>query len=412
MYAVVFAVSVTFVYLIAKDGKGKALSVIFLIGTFYEVYVALQFSKVATFIAVISYMIMFEFVDCQMTMRRQSIVAVIAFLGATFSHILRWESFGLATMVAGCFGVFLMFYLISKGEFLSRMKSYCAFFIPVFAVFFICIGINNYAYKSEEWRGYRSYFESVAQIVDYHYNSLLYDVHGKELKEMGITENDAVMLITYESVGSVLPEDLMESVCKLDKKKIDIDFINALIANIYDEFFAVNTLAIATVMLSFLILVTSTKMSRKYLCFAHLAAQAFIMVLVLLYFQYSGRWSHRVVYSLVLAQFVLFVYINYKTEIHMSERCLFGTVLSVMLFACVGARLNNEFMYREFERESYDYSDVISYMENNKDKLFIGDVFTMIDYDKYNIFSAACNGQFDNYLSTDAVFLANSPIES
>ncbi len=414
MYAFVFVLSTTFVYMIAKDMRGKIISTIFLLGSFYEIYISFQFSKVATFVGMISYMIMFELILRDSTFSKLRFVGIIAFLGVTYSHLLRWESFGLATIVAGTYGICLVVQLILKKEFLKKIKSFCLFFIPVFAVFAVCFVINIWAYEGGEWKEYRQYFNSISKIVDYHYNALLYDLHGNELEKIGITENDANMLITYESVGDVLPEELMESVCNLDNKGVNIvntDFIKAWIANIHGEIFTFNTLALAMVMLIGVLVIAIFREQDRNMHAADLLIQILIAFVVLFYYQYSSRWSHRVVYSLMLAQFVLLVYVCYGLEKPVLNDYLAGAVISLLLFVCIGSRLTNEFAFRDFERNSYDYKAIIDYMKGNKDRLFIGDVFTMIDYDKYNIFLAADRGQFDNYISADAVFLSNSPIE-
>ena len=407
MYLFTFAAMTSFVYAIAKDRKGKVLSVIVLAGMFYETYVAFQFSKVAT--------VMFEIVrgDLPKTVRRRLTAAVM--ICQFYSVILRYESFILASFVAGIFGICVVIRECKRGEFALRVKSYCRVFLPVFAIFAVCLFTNRYTYSSGGWKEYADYFSYIEQITDYHYNSLIYDLHGKELADLGVSENDALMLVTYQAPDSgFLTRDLMGNIAALDPKGmgyINGDFVKAWIAHIDADFLQMNSGTFAgLVLICGLILALSYKSRDMVFVIFEMILQAGLIFAVLFYYEYSGRWSHRIVYALLLAELVLAVYILKDMADPDIPKGAAACILLALFVCAVSARLANEFGFREYERSTADTKSLISYMQQNRDKLFVGDVFTMNDQGRYDIFRPALKGQYANYLPTDSVYLTHSPV--
>lgn len=423
MYLFTFIISTAFVYILAKDKKGRVLSVVFLAAAFYEVYVSFQFSKVATFIAILAYLILFALTGTVKSTgpaetfpkekKSRRIMYVIAMICMTFSIILRFESFLLATLVAGAYGICLIINDIACKELSVKLKSYCKCFIPVFAIFGICFGIHLYSYSFGEWKEYMDYFNSTTQMVDYHFNSLLYDLHGEELAKLGVSENDALMFITYQGGGAAFPTtELMDKISALDKISVNGDFIKAWIANICGEIFTMNSLIIGLIMVIGVFAAYALGDDNKKLYSACIILQSVLAVLVLFYYQYSNRWSHRIVFSLILAEFALFIYMTGNLKSLDLPKPAIVSVLAIVIFAVIGQRFSNEFSYNEYKRDAYDYNQLIAHMEDSKDKLYVADVFTMNDYGKYDIFRASQPGQFDNFLSTDSVYMVGTPVNA
>lgn len=413
MYLFIFISSCLFIYMICDTKKGKILSVIFLACTVYEICVALQFSKVSAYIAILAYFVLFRLAGQKMASISQKAIAVTATICLVYAFILRMESFLLATMIAGCYGICLVVSELINGELREKFRSYCLLFVPVFVICGVLFAADRYSYSTGEWNEFINYFDSVAELEDYHNSSLLYDLHGEELKALGVSENDAIMYITYQSLEHrITTNDLMNRISMLDGKgigSVNADFLKAWLANIYDEVFDLNSAFIGLVLCVAILLSATWKKTDKKYHLVIMGIQAVISVAVLFYYQYSGRWCHRVVYALVVSELILAVYLLSGTDdenIGPVRACVYAMVFVSLIYL----RLGNEFSFREYERDAFKYDELVSYMEQNKENLYVADVFTMIDYDRYRIFTAARSGQFDNCLMTDSVLMANSPV--
>ena len=413
----IFIASTAFVYILSKTRQGRFWSVIFLSGTFYEIYVALQFSKIPAFTAVVGYVILFELCMSEDIPGRKTLL-ITAWLLLLFAMLLRPESFLLATMIAGLYGIIIVIFESVNRTLLHNIKHYCTHFIPVFVAFAICSLTDRLGYTGQEWIDFKETWELTESMIDYHHNALLYDVHAHELEEIGVSENDAFMFITWQyGDDEYLNADLLQKIISIDSKglgSVDIYMLKLWAENIYNTIFVVNPLILAIVMVlgSF----AGKTLLRKQHLFntVVIITQSILTLSVLFYYQYSERWSHRIVYALLLSQFILLLFIMSRENI---EENLPGkapasayAVIAVMLFSLVHARLTNEFEYQEYLRSTPDYPAVISYMQHNKDKLFVADTFTLQGYDKYNIFKAAGKGQFDN-LTLVGWSYANSPMD-
>ncbi|MBO4904432.1 MAG: hypothetical protein J5367_04345 [Lachnospiraceae bacterium] len=414
MYAVTFCVTTAFTYILAKNAAGKILSVIYLAASSYEVYVALQFSKIALVLGMMSFMILFGIIKEEHPVRARRTLVFIAVAGSFFSHIIRLESFLLATMLAGIYGIWLVISDITEKRIAKTIKSYCMYFIPVFALFGICCFADHAAYASKEWNEYISFYYSAANMVDYHNDALLYELHGSRLEELGVSENDATMFITYEySDTDFMTTDLMDEISLIEPKGIgyvNTDFLKAWVDNIYKELFRLSSIVTGLVMILAILSAAVWKEDNRLYHIANISSQFIISFIVLFYFQYSGRWCHRIVCALLLGQLILFIRLlddmnDIRIDVY-TRAC----VLFVLGLSLIGHRLGNEFEYRKDVRKLPDYEKLVTYMENNKDHLFVGDVFTMIDYGKYDVFTPGRKGQFDNYLSADLVLSAHMPI--
>ena len=319
-------------------------------------------------------------------------------------------------MIAGLFGICLVVYQAYMGQLRSKIASYCKIFIPVFVLCALCILADHLPYSSGGWKDYMDYYYAASDLTDYHFGALSYEKHGDELGKLGISENDALMLITYEALDTrTVDPQLLGKISALETKGIgyvNADLIKAWLKNIYDDIFTFNAVIIGLAALFGVFLPMVCKKKNRWVYFNGAAIQFTVMIGVLFYYQYSSRWSHRIVYALLITQLVVLVYTLGRMDEYDLSTGLASGIIAVLIFCFIGSRLGNEFEFRNYERYAAHYNEMIGYMEDNKDRLFIADVFTMLDYGKYDVFKAAEKGQFDNYVYTDSVFLTNSPVYS
>ncbi|MBR6159028.1 MAG: hypothetical protein IKQ40_01905, partial [Lachnospiraceae bacterium] len=384
-----FAALTAFVFVLAKDLKGKILSVIFLASIDYELYTALQFSKLSAVTAICACLILFECARGDLDKKCRRVLRIIATACAGAAFAVRLESFLLAVLIAGCYGICCVISECARGEFIPKIRPYIISFVPMFVIAGLLFSADVYSYSSGGWKDYKDYYNSVTQMTDYHYNALLYDLHGDELSALGVSENDATMYITYESLEEDFTStELMDSISALDVKGIkyvNADFMKAWIANLYEEMMTLNGVMTGLVFILALIAAYIGKSGDRRFYMLNLTVQAAVTLAVLFYYQYSSRYCHRVVYALLLAELAFFVYMLHDMDVYDISRPVRMCVFFALAFCLISSRLGNEFAYREYERSSYSYDELISYMEQNKDTLFISDVFTMIDNGKYDI---------------------------
>ena len=411
----IFLASVAFVYVLAKDNRGRLLSVVFVLGSFAEIYVAMQFSKIPAFIAMCGYMILFELRrDTDISLNGSRLLHLAAYLCLLYAMLLRPESFLLATMVAGIYGIVRVIFEIKNGEFAKNIKGYLKSFAPVAVMFIICILADRAGYTGPEWDKFRETWNLTENMIDYHHDALLYDKHGEELSSIGVSENDALLFITWQyGDDEFLNPDLLEKIIALDQKglaSVNIELLKSWVDNIHQTIFTVNPLILAFVMIIGVYTGRTLFRNGKAYNTTIIVTQAALALGVLFYYQYSSRWSHRIVYALILSQFILFIKLLSDEPDTDSSPAIKYAATAVLLFAIISSRLTNEFDYQEYLRRAFDHKAVISYMTDNKDKLFVTDTFTFQDYDRYNIFNAAQKGRFENMTLVGGSY-TNSPMD-
>nr|MCR5733939.1 hypothetical protein [Lachnospiraceae bacterium] len=136
-------------------------------------------------------------------------------------------------------------------------------------------------------------------------------------------------------------------------------------------------------------------------------------MLILFYFQYSGRWTHRVVYGAMLSLSVVLTYLAVS-----QKRCREAgndmqgiTVFCIVLLTAAGAGVlfGNRLEYNSYKRTEPPYRDFCAYLSDNEDKLFIADTFTFQMAYRYDVFRPYKNGALDNFVTVGSWF-ANSPV--
>lgn len=411
----VFLISVTLTYVLAKGKRGRFLSAVFILGCCYEVCVALQFSKIPAFIAMSAYMILFKLQsEADIPAGNRRILYVSSYLSLFYAIMLRPESFLLATMVAGIYGIVRVVFEIIDKSFVLKIGNYCKTFIPIAVVFALCMIIDRMSYTGPEWNKFKETWTLTENMIDYHHDALLYDDHAEELRGIGVSENDALLFITWQyGDDEFLNPDLLQKIISIDRKgvaSVNMDMLKTWVDNIHKTVFVVNPLIFAFVMMLGIYAGKCLFGKRKAFNTAVMITQMALAIGVLFYYQYSGRWSHRIVYALLLAQFILLICLLGDESGEDYTPALACGITAVLLFAVISVRLTNEFEYQSYLRGSFDSDAVISYLDGNKDKLFVTDTFTFQGYDRYNVFNAAKKGQFDNMTLVGGSY-TNSPMD-
>lgn len=411
----VFVISTAFIYVLGNDNRGKIISIVFLIGIVYEIYVALQFSKIPAFISTTAYIILFELVyDKEFSAKTKRFLCIIAWVCLFFAIILRIDSFLLGTLVAGVYGIVRVIREAVNREFIGNLRKYCLYFLPVLFIFCLCLLADHVGFRDPEWNWARKYEKLNGLIVDYNHDALDYDKHGKELADIGVSENDAFMILTWQFADDefMTPERIrrIAAIGPTGLQKIDMDMLKAWVANIHETILVLNPLVMAILMILALYIGFLISHEGRSYNMAITISQALLAMGVLFWYQYSGRWSHRIVYAFLLCQFVLFVYLLKQEEEIIIQPTLVHCIMAVLLFALFTMRLTNEFEYQGYKRMMFDQQALIEFMKDNKDSLFVADAFTLQNLDKYNVFIASEKGQFENLTMSGGSY-CNSPLD-
>ncbi len=414
-YFFVFIISVSFVYAISGSLRGRVLSVLFLAGSMYEVYVSMQFTKTSTFVGILAFVTVFFEVKGELKKKSKILLWSVAVVCASYSVLLRAESFMLATMIAGVFGICIVVPELVRSRSGALVRSYIIAFVPVFLIATGCFAINHHMYLADDWKERIEYNDIRDQLSDYHNEALVYEEHAEELERLGVTQNDAVAFLTFQFGDTdYFSSELLGNIVALDKKgwrSINTDFMKAWVKNIYDELFVPNPLILGLVML---LGVFGSCIWLKKCCVSYsvyFVVQMAVAAGILFYYQYSCRWSHRIVYSLFLAMFAMLVYLLEGIEANVERNAMPAVFLFVMIFAVANMRMTNEFEYQDYLRSSPDYDLFIAYARENKNSLFVADTFTIHNYGKYDIFSPSSFGQFDNLVYSGECWTTGYPVE-
>lgn len=409
-------------YLLCRRRNGKILSALFLLCTFYESYVLLQYTKTAAITAAAGYILIFEVIR----RKQQTGKAPVGFLLAAdlllvYGALLRSSAFFLASAVMLCAGIYELYRAYQAEKIWSLFMmifSYIKAFVPVLCLIFLLFLVDNRAYtKDPQWSSFVTYNDTRMDLLDYRYDLLDYEAHEEQLKEQGISENDALLYLTWQFADDrVCNTDFMRSVLDgAGKRHFDITMLKAFVSHLFEELFSLSTLVPGLLCIIVLILLSmgmyEKEKKRGFWCY--LLCSLCIAAVILLYYQYSGRWNHRVVYGLFLVLLMAFVYEGTSETIAFeSEKSVMGMqgmLLVLLLFFQMGLLLKNQFDYQDYLRNAPDYRAQTACMQADKETLFVLDTFTFQQAYRYEVFRAYPCGTLDNVVSVGSWF-SNSPI--
>lgn len=419
---------------------GRFITVIINASCFYEIFVAVQYTKTVTFAAVSAILIILFFIKQKLYLKGDGaqehfgkkrvdigsatgrVLIVLSYIILAFSILIRQSAFFIAVVFALAIGA-IHLYRAFRAYGPKCIGIYCAFIIPVFGFALIAGMIDTACYNADaNWNYFRYYNEARTSVIDYRYDALDYSRYADELTKMGISENDAYLYLTWQFADeNVVTPQLYEKVAAMPgTKPINLDLIKAWIANIYNDIFAFSATVLALLLAVALYFVVSVKGSASF----HLVTfEACISAAVLFYYQYSGRWSHRIVYSMIIAvNVVLWAMLitegpasfetpknTIKKSYGAIQYVLPATVI-IIAVGLIGQRLSNEFEYQEYQRSETNFPVLQMYMEEESDKLFVADTFTVGGWYKYDVFAPMKVGSLKNFVTTGG-WSTGSPID-
>ncbi|MDO5573156.1 MAG: hypothetical protein Q4G60_04160 [bacterium] len=397
-----------FSYILIREKKhGKLLSFIFLTCVFYEGYVSLQYTKTAAVLTVIGYAVVLY---CFRRIRRgeKSIEGFMALgmIMLVYGALLRISCFYMATAVFFVPFVIEMFSIRRETETGHKKKLVLAY-LTTFIVLFMAVGVfqvlDRQAYSSQkDWKSYSVFNENRTQLLDYRYDLMNYETYGERLTQLGVSENDALLYLTWQFGDSgVFTNQLIEKILKdAPSRSFDIDMLKRLAAHLYEEIYGFNVLVMGIFCFIFWLIINRQKKNRYLL--TYLGA---VTAVVLCYYEYSGRWNHRVVFAILFAVFILLL--QYGEG---EERNVLLLAAGICVFINIGLLLQDQFDYNRYIREEADgNAQLAAYTKRYEDDLFLIDPFTdQVTY-RYDVFRPHQEGCFANrtYLGG---WLVRSPI--
>lgn len=436
-YLFIFIALTAFSYLIqvicAEKGHektGRLLPIIFLLAVFHEAYVSVQYSKSATLVSAIAYVLILYGTLGRRTggskpekqepagSSGNTAIRVLAYILIVYGMLLRDSSFLLASLVM----LPMLIYDFARNMKIaggSRGKVFMKYFIafaPVAVCFLIFTLVNKAAYNRDAaWKDFMEYNTVRMDFQDYRYDLLDYNKYASRLKQMGINENDAILYITWQfGDDSVLTREKMEEVLKdAPSRWTPVECIKALIQHVYEDVLVFDPLVIAFI-ISVIYLIFSLVRKHESGCFLMLILELVEFAGILVYYEYCGRWTHRIVFAAMLVLVVeLMCLIAVKGLLDKpaagENLSMVRAVVTLMAVFCIAALLGNRFDYNSYKRSDTDYHAMLGSLKDNKDTLYIADTFTFQKAYRYDVFRPYEQGSLDNFAAVGSWFV-NSPI--
>ncbi len=405
--------------ILCRRRNGKLLSVLLLLCTFYESYVSLQYTKTAAFVTAAGFVLLFESLRTKKTDGSVTVtLIVIGDLLLLYGALLRSSAFLLASALWLCVGLYELYRLyqeFGKACFLKKLLSGVVVFVPILCLVFLLFAFDRHVYQLDEnWNAFMEYNDTRTELLDYRYDLLDYVTNAERLQSLGISENDALLYLTWQfGDDRVLSTSFMENVLMgAQPRAVDGSMIKGFASHLFEELYSLSALVPGLFCILALLVLLSFAGNRaeKKGFLLYLLLNACVLSVILFYYQYSGRWNHRVVSALFLALLLgLFFECpdqkNGKQEIFMAG--LLATTL--VAFFNIGLLFNNQFAYRADQREEPHYAAQLAALREEKDTLFVMDMFTFQRAYQYDVFIACPAGSLDNAVLAGSWFV-NSPI--
>lgn len=417
-------------YILLRLKNGKALSVVFQMAAGYETYVALQFVKTAAFIGGCGLFVLLILVrdyclqddnGCIFESKTERVIlSTLAVISELYAYNLRYKAAALAVCAFGLIG-FCSFCRIVKERKDTKWTMYLKCFVPLLIVFVILPFVEKAIYNSnDEWRTYLDYNNARTLMVDRRTDALDYNKNADTLKQVGVSENDTIMYLTYmlPDTDEIDADDIRNIIAAQPPKEGGIKALKEWLRNIYDTLFVLSETIIALI-----ILLVFAAITYKRDSFLECIIQIPAIAAVLVYIQYCGRWNHRLVFAVVLIELIVSLYIiscpatgwERAADIEEKRDGSFTTIMvltvCILAFCLIGKWMGNRFEYNAYMRnkEKINYDILQEYVEENKDVLYCADTFTLQNIFKYKVFSPMREGQCENVIACGSG-MTNSPI--
>lgn len=442
-YTFIYVSYVFLVYVISKHKRGMFISIVAVLGTFYEIYVSLQYTKTAALCCTAAFVLIFEYVrnntillnaqDRLLNVSKNSnkgenrLFIIVAFTLIIYGAMLRPESVFIAAVPLFAAGLLEL----SRTK---NIKKYLITFIPLFAIVLSLSALNSFVYsKDADWDRFMKYNKARMELNDYRYDILDFTKYADELNELNVSENDAYMILTYQYGDDEVFS--LERFLEIRNAFVNKKFGYETFANLYENL--INETKISFVMMAAVIgllivfaasiITDRSKSSPGFITDAIRKINAMILTAIfcfaaVLYFQYSGRFSHRLFASIIIPTIFVICFMMDSIYIRDNDsKIVFGgnkndvTVPACIIIMIVLIGLNglkyientndyvslyetNEKMLRELKEISMD-----------KDSLYVADTFTFQNAFKYMVFDTFEEGELSNFVTCGSWYI-NSPI--
>lgn len=442
-YVFIYLAYVFSVYVIAKHKRGIFISVVAVAGTFYEMYVSVQYTKTAAFVGVAAFILIFEYVRNNTTLSNANdrvinysgkvntaenrLFVIMALIFVLYAALLRPESVFIAAVPAAAVGILEFFRT-------KNIKKYCVAFIPAFVLTVLLTILNSFVYaKDAQWGRFMEYNQARMQLNDYRYDIFDFTRYADTLNSLEVSENDALAILTYQygddDIFSL--ERFREIRGAFGPRQFGYETFANLYENLVNEI-PKSYVIMAAVFGLLAVLVASivtdisksspgfiTDARRKILSMVLMGCFCFAAIL---YFQYSGRFSHRLFGAIVVPTVFLICYMidsiyirdnNSKIIFGGNKNDVTGPACIVILIILVG--LNGlKYMANRDECVKYttENAPVLRELEEiskDKNSLYVADTFTFQNVYRYELFNTFEEGALDNFVTCGSWYL-NSPI--
>lgn len=424
------------------EDTGRLLPIVFLLAVFHESYVSLQYSKTATLTCVIGFILLLYALYRMKVLKdlnraandrlnkqigkvirekkgyENYLLIIAGYLLILYGMLLRDSSFLLSGLVLSPLLVCDFAGNIRKGKG-SRGRIFLRYFtafVPLLAAFLIFKWVDNAAYSSDAaWKDFMEYNDVRMDLLDYRYDLLDRNKYARRLDDFHINENDAVMYLTWQfGDDSVLTVDKMREILKGAPARWSVtDCFKALAMHVYEDVLVFDPLVMA-ILTSVIYLTFSLIMRRERNGLILHSACLVVFAGILVYYEYCGRWSHRIVYAAMLALaadlmcLILAGMTSDKAGGH-GNTAMANAVITLIAIAAIAALLGNRLDNNAYRRGEQDYHAMLSSLKDDKDTLYIADTFTFQEAYKYDVFRPYGQGSLDNFVAVGSWFV-NSPI--
>lgn len=419
-YLFLFIALTALTYLVVRLNGSRILAVLLTLAVSYEAYVSVQYSKTAALVCGIAYLCLlytFQSKQSERPERETTLLFVIAYVLLIYGMLLRDSSFLLATLMLLPAGVYGFISLLGSGD--QRSNSKIRKFIVLFAaagcLFLISSYINKTVYdRDPEWKQFLEYNDTRTRLLDYRYDLMDYNKYGSRLEEMGISENDALLYLTWQfGDDKVFGEKEMQQVLNgMPGRGISVDLMKKLIQHIYEDVLVFDPLVLGTIIL-IIYAFSVLRLRRDRGRITVLLLQLIVFAGILVYYEYSGRWSHRIVYAAMQLIAVSTVYLlscGRMNEAEAKDGSGRVETMAVVLvaIACVTVLVGNRLEYNAYKRNAPDYR---AFLEEkcSGDTLCIADTFTFQKAYKYDVFKPYAEGSLRSFAAVGSWYV-NSPV--
>lgn len=444
-YVFIYVGYVLLIYILFKHKRGKYMVVPAILSTFYELYVSIQYTKTAAFVCSVGMLLIFEYVrnKAKVNLARKEILTFdakgtsiedVMYLTAAlvlivYGTLLRPESFFIAAVPISAVGIVE---LLRTKEFIR----YMCVFVPVLLAVFLLSFLNSYVYsKDSSWASFMSYNKARMQLNDYRYDILDFTKYEAKLAELNVSENDALAILTYQfGDDNVLSYERMKEIRDaFPSKSISYELFANLFEHLANEFLTHYLLFVGALGLGMAYIVAiitdRSKSNPGFITDSRRKVLGLVIMIAtcgaaIFYFEYSGRFSHRLMASVLIPTVFSICYIVDSLPIreneskivfggNRSDKTLFLSVaFSVMsVIACIFLYIGNVRDYNEYLlTDGVIYEDLIGILDDNEEEcLHIADTFTFQNAFKYRTFYPEQRDMFDSFVTCGSWFV-NSPI--